>query len=182
MILKYDILCTTVSLSPSLLFIFDLRNWFLNWSNMSLITFMRQTQQWIVNSNEHWDKDNEELVALLTHRQTTGGNKISKIDNKAELKGLCTLCSSVHIQEFAFRKFCNQVVWLLNLHRRWWREGAYVCLVSLSTSISSGVWSRPQHPGWTIGLIDSWVPPVPHCDDLSPPKLWPLVACVWMKI
>lgn len=53
-----------------------------------------------------------------------------------------------------------------------------VCLVPLSTSITSGVWSCPQHLGWLIILIDGWAPPVPHCNDLSPPKLWPLVTCV----
>lgn len=54
-----------------------------------------------------------------------------------------------------------------------------MCLVSLSTSVCSGVGSRPQHPGWIISLIDRWVPPIPHCDDLAPPKLRPPVACDW---
>lgn len=52
-----------------------------------------------------------------------------------------------------------------------------VCLVALSTSVTSGVWSCPQHPGRGIILTGSWVPPVPHSNDLSPSKLWPLVAC-----
>jgi len=61
-----------------------------------------------------------------------------------------------------------------------WKGSLIVLLVSLSTPISSGVWSCPQHPGWTIGLSHRLIgiPPITHCDDLSPPKLRPLVACV----
>lgn len=33
-----------------------------------------------------------------------------------------------------------------------------------------------------ISLTDRWAPPVAHCNDLSPPKLWPLVACVHGRI
>lgn len=45
-----------------------------------------------------------------------------------------------------------------------------------STSVASGVRSCPKNPGWRMSVTDGRVPPVTHCDDLSPPKLRPLVA------
>ena len=53
-----------------------------------------------------------------------------------------------------------------------------VFLVSMCTSIPSGVWSCPQHR-WVITLTDGWAPPIPHCDDLSLPKPRSFVACVF---
>lgn len=72
-------------------------------------------------------------------------------------------------------------VWMVALWTQMRQGGRTVCLVPLSTSITSGVRSCPQHLGWMISWIDSRAPPVAHCNDLSPPKLWPLVACVHEK-
>lgn len=95
---------------------------------------------------------------------------------------VCLHCARTDLFQIILHHFhSSDFGWLL-YERRWGRVVGTVCLVPLSTSITSGVRSRPQHLGRMISLIDRWAPPVAHCNDLSPSKLWPLVACVHERI
>lgn len=129
-------------------------------------------------SNEHWYMNMMKKVLFYV-------NKINQLINEVKRKRLTVNYVTAKYLQFtsALHSTCRSLpseMFVIKLSPEK-RGRGHECLVPLSTPVSSGVWSCPQHPGWMImiSLIDRWAPPVPHCDDLSTPKLRPLVACVF---